>query len=199
MATWREARPLRLLDLDCENRPLSYQGNDFTTPELTAIAYKFVGESDPIQAWVLGHECSSCGHNDGDNLQDMLEGFALVWDEADLISGHNIIKHDLRLLNAMLLEQGMRPLQPKMVCDTYWGLRKRAPGFASQATLSKMLGVRSPKIGMDTPDWRVANRLLPAGLAKTERRVIGDVRQHIQMRKKLLTLGWLRPPTRWSA
>ena len=32
------ARPLRVLDFDIENRPLSYLGSDFTTAEVTAIA-----------------------------------------------------------------------------------------------------------------------------------------------------------------
>lgn len=196
MPTWRSSR-LRLLHFDTESRPLSYHGSDFTTPEITAIGYKFARESGPVTAWVLGHECSACGHNDGDNLRDMLEGFLVVWNAAEIVSGHNLIRHDLKRLNAMLLEHGMPPLGPKVVSDTYADLKKREPGFGSQSTLAEMLGVKAAKVGMSTPSWRTANRLLPPGLAKTERRVVGDVRQHIALRRRLLELNWLHAPRMW--
>lgn len=198
MATWQTRKPVKILDFDIENRPLSYLGGDFTTPEITAIGYQFIGDKVPIQAWVLGHECSSCGHNDGDKLEDMLRGFRRSWDEADLVTGHNVIQHDLKHVNAMLLEAGMSPLHPKMVCDTWADLKKRAAGFASQATLASMLGVKAPKVSMSTPAWREANRLTVPGMEKTYKRVVGDVRQHIQVRKELLKRGWLKPPQMWQ-
>jgi hypothetical protein len=188
VATWRKVRPLRTLDFDCENRPLSYLGGDFTTPELTAVAYQFIGEKDSDDVWVLGE----------DTLLSILHGFRGAWDQADMVTGHNIRKHDLRLVNAMLLEARLPPLGCKLVCDTYRDLKTRSPGFASQATLASMLGVRSPKVGMSQADWREANRLTPEGIEKTRRRVIGDVRQHIQLRKELLRRDWLRPPRMWQ-
>ena len=185
MALLRTTAP-RILDFDLENRPLSYLGGDFTTPDITAACWKFSGERK-FHVRLLPQ----------DTILDMLNDFRDALDNADLITGHNIIKHDLRLLNAMYLEAGMEPLPPLLVCDTYAHLKRRSPGFASQATLSEMLGIRSPKVGMSTVAWREANRLNPEGVKKTLSRVVGDVRQHELLRRKLVALDWLRPPKMW--
>ena len=52
---------------------------------------------------------------------------------------------------------------------------------------------------MDQQKWRDANRLTPEGLALAREWVIGDVQQHIEMRQRLLDLGYLSPPKVWKA
>ena len=185
MALLRTTAP-RILDFDCENRPLSYLGGDFTTPEITAIAWKFLDQRNPTVRLLPE-----------DTIEEMLHEFSVAYVESHIVTGHNIRKHDLPLLNAMLLEAGMAPLPPKLVCDTYADLKRRSPGFGSQATLAEMLGIKAPKVGMSTVAWRDANRLNPKGVDKTRLRVVGDVRQHEMLRKRLVALGWLRPPRIW--
>jgi hypothetical protein len=187
MAEWRKRRPYRTLDFDLENRPLNYVGQDFTFSEITAIAWKFIGEPGPIYALCLGEV----------PFRTMLLGFVAAYVQADLVTGHNIIKHDLRILNGALLEEGLSPLPPKMVCDTYLHLKRKGGVSGSQENLAKMLGVRVPKQGMSQADWREANRLTPQGIEKTRRRVVGDVKQHIALRRELLNRQWLRNPTLW--
>ena len=186
MALLRTTAP-RILDWDCENRPLSYLGGDFTTPELTVVAWKLLPRGD-MKVAALGHH----------DMATMLQSFRDAWDEADIATGHNIIRHDLPLINAMLLEVGLPPLGCKLVCDTWADLKKRAPGFASQENLARMLGIKAPKVGMSTVGWREANRLTPDGIEKAMARAVGDVRQHVALRAKLLELGWLRPPRMWQ-
>src|SRR4030095_8905498 len=153
MATWRNVRHFRTLDLDLEHRPLHYVSEDFTFSEITAIAWKFIGEPGPIHALCLGEVPS----------RTMLLGFVAAYVQADLITGHNIIKHDLRILNGALLEQGLSPLPPKLTCDTYTDLKRKGGVSGSQENLAKMLGVRVSKVGMGQADWREANRLTPEG------------------------------------
>jgi hypothetical protein len=184
---WQAERRLSVLDFDLENRPLNYVGEDFTFSEITAIAWKFIGEPGPIYALCLGEVPP----------RTMLLGFVAAYIQADLVTGHNIIKHDLRILNGALLEEGLSPLPPKMVCDTYLHLKRKGGVSGSQENLAKMLGVRSSKVGMSQTDWREANRLTPAGIAKTKRRCVGDVKQHIALRKELLRRNWLRAPSVW--
>jgi hypothetical protein len=188
MATWRNVRRFRTLDFDLENRPLNYVGDDFTFSEITAIAWKFIGEPGPIHALCLGEVPS----------RTMLLGFVAAYIQADLVTGHNIIKHDLRILNGALLEEGLSPLPPKMVCDTYTHLKRKGGISGSQENLAKMLGVRVRKQGMSQADWREANRLTPGGIDKTRRRVVGDVKQHIALRRELLKRDWLRAPRIWQ-
>ena len=186
MATWRKLRKLRTLDFDIENRPLNYAGEDFTFSEITAIAWQFIGER---QHYVL---ClGDVPH------RTMLLGFVAAYVQADIVTGHNIIKHDLRILNGALLEEGLSPLPPKLVCDTYNDLKRKGGVSGSQESLANMLGVRARKQGMSQADWREANRLTPAGIEKTKRRCVGDVKQHIQLRKELLRRDWLKPPRMW--
>jgi len=127
----------------------------------------------------------------------MLLGFVAAYVQADLITGHNIIKHDLRMLNGALLEEGLSPLPPKMVCDTYLHLKRKGGVSGSQESLAKMLKVKTSKVGMTQHDWRQANRLTPEGIDKTRRRVVGDVKQHILLKRALIQRGWLKPPQIW--
>jgi len=187
MAEWRRLRPLRVLDLDIENRPLNYAGEDFTFSEITAIAWKFIGEPGPISALCLGE----VPH------RTMLLGFVAAYVQADMVTGHNIIKHDLRLLNGALLEEGLSPLPPKLVSDTYLHLKRKGGVSGSQESLAHMLNVKSLKVGMSQGAWREANRLTDKGIALTRKRVTADVRQHIQLRRELLKRDWLRAPRVW--
>lgn len=179
-----EPAPL-ILDFDIENRPLTYLGGDRTTAEITAIACSY-GPNEPMFCWLLGE----------DRPRDMLSYFVTVYDRADLVTGHYIRKHDLPIINGALLEYGMPPLKPKLTCDTCLDLKATKDISRSQENLSAMLGVEAPKIKMSQLDWRAANRL--EDIEKTYVRVTGDVRQHQQLRLKLLDLNLLNPPKIWG-
>jgi hypothetical protein len=175
----------RILDFDIENRPLTYLGNDRTTAEITAIACSF-GIDKPMYCWLLGEG----------EPEDMLCSFVMYYDMADLVTGHYIRKHDLPIINGALLEYGMRPLRPKLTSDTCLDLKATKDISRSQENLSAMLGVEAPKVKMSQLDWRSANRL--ENIEKTFARVTGDVRQHQQLRLRLLELGMLNPPKMWD-
>lgn len=186
----RVSRQLRVLDFDIENRPLTYLGNDFTTAEITAIAASW-GLDQPTEVVLLG---DVDGYVDGEKI---LDWFVELYDQADIVTGHYIKRHDLPIINGALLELGKAPLGPKLVSDTKVDLLYRAGVSASQESLAAMLGVPAPKIHMTQADWREGNRLTPKGLEATQKRVVGDVRQHMLMRKALIERGWLRPPSMW--
>jgi len=183
-STVKTRRKRKILDFDTECRPLTYLGNDFTTSEITAIAASF-GPDQQVHCWLLGL----------DGPQWMLEEFTWLYDQADYVTGHYIRKHDLPKINGALAEYGLPPLKPKMTIDTYLDLRKISGISRSQESLCEMLGIKEPKIGMSQVKWRAANRLDNIELTRT--RVIGDVRQHQQLRVKLSELGWLNQPKPW--
>ncbi len=181
-------RKLRILDFDIENRPLSYLGQDYTTAEITAIAWCFVGEPKTLTVQLLGR----------DHPDQMLHWFCDAYDSADMVTGHYIRMHDLPIISGSLVEVGLPPLTEKLTCDTKLDLVKKGPAFsASQENLSEMLGVTKPKIHMNTPRWREANRLTPAGLKLTAKRVVGDVIQHMALRKALVERDLLSTPKMW--
>lgn len=180
-------RPYRILDFDTECRPLSYLGGDYTTGEVTAIAASWEG-SKKMWSRLLGR----------DDALDMLQGFVALYNQADVVTGHYVRKHDLPILNGALLEYGLPPLGRKMVSDTYSDLVSRKYLSASQENLAAMFGLSHRKEHMNQVQWREANRLTPKGLKETKRRVAGDVRQHKELRQRLIEVGALGPPRLWK-
>ena len=179
---------LRILDFDTESRPLSYLGQDFTTADITAIAACWTDSRD-VQVWAQT--------KDDRSRWSMLRGFAKLYGEADIITGHFCIRHDLPRLNAMMIEAELPPLGPKMVSDTFTHLVSLQGISKSQENLGEMFGVDAPKVGMSTPKWRKANRLLKSGVEHSIERVCGDVIQHIELRNALIARGLLRSPVLW--
>jgi hypothetical protein len=160
---------------------------DFTTAEITSIAASFNGERQ-IHTWLLGV----------DEMETILESFRALYDEADIITGHYIRRHDLPIISGMLLEAELPKLGPKLTSDTKIDLKTAKGVSLSQENLSDMFGLAAPKVQMSTPKWRAANRLTEEGIALTRKRVEGDIRQHKQLRKRLLELDMLNPPVLWK-
>jgi hypothetical protein len=182
----RSVGPLHTLDFDIENRPLSYLGMDFTTADITAIAGSWVGEKK-VDVRCLGEVTT----------QEMLAWFVDLYNQADLVTGHYIRKHDLPIINGALMEFGMAPLSEKLTSDTKLDMLKRSGISASQESIADMLSVPAPKVQMSQAKWRSANRLTAEGIAETRTRVVGDIRQHKQMRQAMLDAGILGPPRMW--
>jgi hypothetical protein len=185
----RKLSNLLILDVDIENRPLSYLGGDYTTGEVTAIAASF-GASEPagtvtMHCWCLGPF----------TMKEMLSKFVVLYDQADIVTGHYLRKHDLPVLNGALIEVGMKPLGAKLVSDTKLDLVPIKYLSMSQESLGATFGLDEQKKHMTQWDWRQANRL--EALHLTEERVTADVRQHMAMRKRLIELGALGPPRMW--
>jgi len=182
------SRPMRVLDFDIENRPLSYLGSDFTTAEVTAIAWAWT-DAEEVTVRLLGET----------PLLSILREFVAAYDAADMVTGHFILGHDLPMLNGALMECGLPPLGDKFVQDTKVHLM-RAKGISkSQESLGAMFHLDAPKVSMNQSKWRAANRLTPEGLREVRERVVGDVRQHMELRRVLLDRGMLAPPKMWRS
>jgi hypothetical protein len=181
---------LRILDFDIENRPLSYLGQDFTTADITAIAWGWTDRPKSIECWVQTKETYQ-------SVDLMLGQFRKMWDEADIVTGHYILMHDLGHINGALIEFGFPQLTQKLVSDTKVHLRKFTGLSKSQENLGELFKLEAQKFHMNTPRWREANRLTPEGIELTEQRVKDDVRMHMQLRKVLIEKDMLKPPKIW--
>lgn len=177
---------LKVLDFDVECRPLSWYGGEFVTKEVTAIAAKFIGETITY-CWLLGV----------DDPVEMLEGFREIYDEADIVTGHWIRGFDLPTLNGSYFEYKLPLLGHKYAQDTKDDLVQFQGLSKSQENLAATL-IGYEKQQMDQARWRSANRLTEKGIADAKKRVIGDVTQHIKLRKALLDLNMLKPPRMWT-
>ena len=187
---------LRILDFDIENRPLAYLGPEYTTAEVTAIAASWVNPSDAIGTHDLWFKQLTL---DPASYREMLEGFVVLYNQADVVTGHYIREHDLPVINGSLMELGLPGLADKMTIDTKLDLTSAKYISKSQENLAAMLGLGYEKAHMSNAMWREANRLTPEGLALTRERCVGDVIQHKAMRLELLKRGLLKGPQVWGA
>jgi hypothetical protein len=182
-------RPMRVLDFDIENRPLSYLGSDFTTAEVTAIAWAWTDQPEHVQVYLLGeHELSS-----------ILNLFVDAYRRADMVTGHYIKGHDLPMINGALVECRLPPLPDKRVQDTKVDMIRTKGISLSQESLGAMFRLEQAKVHMNQSKWRAANRLTPEGLAEVRQRVTGDVQQHMALRRELLDQNYLSAPTMWRS
>ena len=172
-------RPLRILDFDIENRPLSYLGSDFTTAEVTAIAWAWTDKPDDVKVYLLGET----------SLPVILRKFLKAYEQADMVTGHFIRGHDLPMLNGALVELGMPVLSNKRVMDTKVDFVKTKGISLSQESIGAMFRLDKTKVQMNQVKWRSANRLTKDGLALVRERVVGDVQQHMEMVKELNAKG----------
>lgn len=196
----RARSELRVLDFDIENRPLSYLGQDWTSAEVTAIAWSWYGSEDIETLLLTADGRYVDNHGKKRSARDAFALFAAVLASADIITGHYIRKHDLPVLNAAMMENDLPPLPALRVSDTQQDLIRRKDLSASQENLAALLGLPEPKHHMTQTEWREANRLFSdAKLGLTRRRVVGDVVQHKALRAELVRRKLLRPPRAWHS
>lgn len=196
MTTLLEGRRARILDFDIENRPLSYWQPDKPTAEITAIASCWADDLASMEVLLLGPS--------DDGPASLLERFVARYNEADMVTGHYIRRHDLPIINGALYELGMTLLSVKLTCDTKLDMFKKADVPATQEYLLEALDVRDQygnpfrKVHLSQHDWREANRLTEEGLRKTAERVKSDVYGHMALRTEMLRRGMLRSPSVWN-
>lgn len=190
--------PLRVLDFDLENRPLSYWYDGNTTGEITAFGWSWIGE-DEVSTMLLTR---SGMYEDEDGTrrppEEAVRFFREVLASADVITGHYIRRHDLPMFQAAMLEYGIEFLPPLLTQDTHGDLPKRKDLSVSQENLAAMFDLPEPKHHMTQTEWRKANRLTAEGIASARKRVVDDVIQHKALRAELLSRGLLGPPKKWK-
>lgn len=147
------------------------------TDQPQAVTCYLLGESDPVA---------------------MLRAFLAAYQQADLVTGHWCTGYDLPTINGALMEYRLPVLPDKMAHDTKAHLVRQSGLSMSQESLGAMLRLEHKKVQMNQAKWRDANRLTTAGRALARERVTGDVQQHIELRRELMTLGYLAGPKLWK-
>lgn len=190
-------RRVRILDFDVECRPIAWYGGDWVTKQPTAIAWKFVGEPGGVCVAVIGESDRSSRVLDEERA--MLEEFREAYDASDIVTGHYIRGFDLSVLCGAYMRHGLPLLGDKMTQDTKGDLARASGISKSMENLGAMFELKHPKVGMNTGSWARGNMLLPDGIKLTRKRVVGDVREHVELRQVILEKGYLGAPQPWSA
>jgi DNA polymerase elongation subunit (family B) len=188
MLRWTEGKRLRILDFDTECRPLHYsEWRDES--QITALAWGWVDEPR-VHHRLLAQDLS--------NEREILAQFLEVYREADMVTGHYLVRHDLPLINDHCMRFGWGLLQPKRVQDTKT-LLPRVKGLGlSQENLGTLYELDKKKHRMNGRRWAMANTLTAEGMEEARKRVVADVRQHKELRRVLLDHGYLKVPKTWT-
>lgn len=190
----RLAEPRTILHFDIETRLVGFhKGGRFAPDGCEPIAIAWMVPGDEPQVTALRPRWR------GADMKRMLREFRVAYNEADMVTGHYVLKFDLPVLNGAMLEFGLKPLAPKLVSDTKCHLFRRAAVSASQENLGLMRRIEADKFKMSDPDWRHAARLTMSGMKKARERVARDVVQHYELRQSLIEGGYLRGPSVWRS
>lgn len=193
----RPLRPLRpkapdaprILDFDIETLAAGFADPDWVPQKIMCVAWSWLDEEE-VQTSI----CGPMGFFDPQLRREMLRPFLSDLDHAERVTGHNILRFDLPVLNSECLRLGLRPLRPIEVQDT---IRiKRTKGFKKgQDNLGRLLQTYQQKEAMDWQAWEEAYE--ESGWPQIQSRAKTDVIQHKEIRKAMEERGWLKPVTTW--
>jgi hypothetical protein len=170
-----------------ETLAAGYADPAWVPDKITVAAWSWVGD-DQVFCLTTGKDGFFSKRIRGERLAPLLKALR----SADVLTGHNILRFDLPVLNAECLRCGLEPLRQISVQDTI--KLPRTKGFKKgQDDLSRAFGVKLKKKGLTWTEWDEAYE--EDGWPKAVDRCVSDVRQHKELRAKLLDRGVLRERT----
>jgi hypothetical protein len=181
---------LRILDFDLECLAAGYADPNWVPQKITCAAWSWIG-SDEVRSVITGKD----GFFDHRLRVERLEPLFAAIAEADILTGHNIVRYDLPVLNAELMRSAGRPLEPIRVQDTI-RLPKTKGLKKGLDNLSRMLGVRATKMPLNWVEWDAAYE--QDGWPEVVARCESDVVLHKQERQAAIDAGWNKPTVLWK-
>jgi DNA polymerase elongation subunit (family B) len=193
-------RPLLLRDFDFESKPLWFW-YDKPTAIITSVSYM-----DSV-AGVIDHdsmktEIAPLGGS-REVYVEWVEHVKGILTAPDILTGHNIDRFDLPLLQAQLLRHGLPGLPPLRTQDTM-RLPKKRDMSASQESLINYVGLKAVcpigipiyKDHLSIPEWEDA--AMGWNDAILIERPSSDVHGHAHLRETLIEKGYLAPSKQWT-
>lgn len=183
MKIQKSSRQLQVLDFDLETIAAGFADPQWVPQKITCIAWSWVG-SDKVEVVTRLKSAKA-----------MLDTFLKEYDKADMVTGHNLLRFDLPVLNSECLRNEYPSLSPILVQDTIRIVKTK--GFKKgQDNLGKLLRLPLDKLPLSWQEWQDAYD--EKDWATVKERAASDVLQHKLMRVEMLERGWLKPPTVWK-
>lgn len=183
------SREVRTLDFDIETVAAGFADPQWVPNRTTCWAY----------AWVDGGEVTVdalpvAAFYDKAARREFLSPLLEAISHADVLTGHNIMRFDLPVLNAECLLLNLPTLLPKLVQDTI--RLPKTKGFKKgQDNMSHALAIEEEKMPLSWAQWEAAYG--EPDLATVKERCASDVRGHLAMRRAALERGWTGAPRMW--
>lgn len=179
-----QPKVLRGLVFDIENKPGTYGPGDYTHPKVTALGWAYLDNPE------ISSHCFR--RNDPQYMMDGAWYFRKFWDEADFVVGHNIRRHDRKILDGLYTALGLPLLAPKKMVDTYLDMPKMAGLSRSLENLADRWNCPIRKMHLSEYDWERAYDGIPESVEKMRQRVETDVQINAWLYKELIARDLLR-------
>jgi hypothetical protein len=179
----RVSGQFKILCFDIENKPGTYGPGDYTHGKVTALGAQFLDEDEP-RGWVMRRDNKL-------EMRRFAEEFRGMWDKSGAVMGHNIKRHDVKLLNGFFTALDLPVLDKKSMIDTYLDMPRMQGLSRSLENLCDRWGCPEPKLHLSEYDWERAYDGVPEGVEKMYQRVTSDVRINIWLFKELKRRGLL--------
>lgn len=191
-------RTLLIRDFDFESRPLWFW-YEKPTAVLTSLSYMDILGGDVLHD-TLTTEIAPLETREA--YLEWLRHVTEVFTSADMLTGHNINRFDLPLLQAQLIRHGL-PLLPDLLTHDTMAMPRRRDASVSQESLINYVGLKAVcPIGMpiykdhlSIPEWEDA--ALGWNDAILIERPMSDVHGHAHLRQVLIDKGYLGAPKTW--
>lgn len=184
------SRQGRILDLDVETVAAGFGDPEWVPNRVTVISLSWIGEDTVHTRTILdfAKSLSSFLQQFFLGCPRLIEWFRGFYDKADIVSGHNLLRFDLPVINAECLRLGLSPLGEKMVQDTMH--LPRAKGFKKgQDVMSAVWNLPAEKVSKNWGEWQ--RDYARAGWDEIKERCSKDILQHKQLRARQQELGLL--------
>ena len=201
----------KVLDFDVETVAAGFADPNWVPQKVTCVSWSWIG-SGVVESLV----CGPLGFFGRPELRrEMLAPLLAEIDKADYVTGHNLERFDLGVVNAECMRLDLPPITKVLVQDTMRVYRSK--GFKKgQDNLGRLFHTLEQKLSLDWQAWQdaydeigpdtgLAERLLdpnssPMFMWPTIReRAQSDVVMHMQLREELLLRGILKKPRLWRA
>lgn len=191
--TFTPGPPKRILDFDVETVAAGFADPQWVPNRVTAIAWSWLGEDVVSVRTILDYAKNLTTFLEAYFLgcKPMLREFVETYNQADVVTGHNIGRFDLGVMNAELMRLGLPLLEEKPTIDTM-RLGGEAPlkGFKKgQDVMAVLFDVPAEKKPMNWAQWQRA--YAQVGWGDIRERVAGDVVQHKLLFARLQEQGYL--------
>jgi DNA polymerase elongation subunit (family B) len=175
-----------------ETLAAGYADPEWVPDKITCISASWIGD-DHVSTWVTGQ----LGYWSRKQRADtVLRPFRDMLAQADVLTGHNIERFDLRVFNAECMRCGIEPVRRIRTEDTMRILR--AKGYKKGLdNIATELGVGLEKKAMNWAQWDLAYE--DPSWREVVERCETDVRLHKLVREEMKRRRWLRPERTWGS
>jgi DNA polymerase elongation subunit (family B) len=180
----------RILDFDVETIAAGFADPQWVPQKITCVAWSWVGE-DKVHSRICGTDGI---YHAPHKRRRMLEALVEAINEADVLTGHNILRFDLPVINSECLRLGMQPLGIQRVHDTMNIVKTK--GFKKgQDVLIELNDIPLRKMALSWQGWEQAYS--ETGWKTVRERCESDVLGHKMLYQRMTELGWLKGERKW--